>query len=92
MEYDRDTQLTRRDAAAALTQAGYPTASATLATLASRGGGPLYRRFGARAVYRWSDLIDWAASRLGPPIRSTSEVDTPTHRHRDGELTDASAA
>ena len=70
-----ETWLTRRSGASALTEAGYPTASATLAALASRGGGPLYRRYGARVLYRWGDLRDWAESRLTTPKRSTSEAD-----------------
>jgi hypothetical protein len=69
---DPEMLLTRRDAAAALTEAGYPTAAATLAT---RGRGPVYRRYGTRVLYRWYDLITWAESRLGPPMRSTSEAD-----------------
>jgi hypothetical protein len=72
---DPETMLLRSDAAAALTKAGYPTAPATLATLASRGGGPVYRRYGSRAIYRWGDLREWAQSRLGAPMRSTSEAD-----------------
>jgi hypothetical protein len=72
---DPETRFTRRNGAAALTEAGFPTAPATLATLASRGGGPVYRRYGSRVVYRWGDLLDWAGSRLGPPMRSTSETD-----------------
>ena len=72
---DPDARLSRRDAAAALTAAGYPTATATLATRASRGGGPVYRRYGARVVYRWSDLLGWAEGRLSEPMRSTSEAD-----------------
>src|SRR5690242_1606895 len=67
--------LPRREAAAALTEAGYPTATATLARKACVGGGPVYRRYGARVVYRWVDLVAWAESRLGPPIRSTAELD-----------------
>jgi hypothetical protein len=70
-----DLRLTRRQSAAALTEAGYPTSAATLATLASRGGGPVFRHYGARVLYRWGDLIEWAEARLGPPIRSTSERD-----------------
>ena len=70
-----DSLLTRRAAAAALTAAGYPTSSATLATLASRSGGPIYRHYGARVVYRWAELLDWAQSRLSAPMRSTSEAD-----------------
>jgi hypothetical protein len=70
-----DTLLTRRDAAAALTAAGFPVARATLATRASRGGGPPYRRWGRVPLYRWGDLLDWAQARLSTPIRSTSEAD-----------------
>jgi hypothetical protein len=71
---DPDTLLGRREGAAALTEAGYRTAPATLATRAVRGGGPIYRRYGPRVIYRWGDLLDWAQSRLGPPMRSTSEA------------------
>jgi hypothetical protein len=71
-----DTLLSRREAAAALTAAGYKTAAATLATRAVRGGGPPYRHYGPRVVYRWGDLVAWARARLGPPIRSTSEIDS----------------
>jgi hypothetical protein len=67
--------LGRREGAAALTEAGYRTASATLATLAARGSGPIYRRYGPGVIYRWGDLLDWAQSRLSPPMRSTSERD-----------------
>jgi hypothetical protein len=72
---DLEMLFTRRNAAAALTNAGFPTAPATLATLATRGGGPVYRRYGTRVLYRWGDLLDWAKSRLSAPIRSTSEAD-----------------
>jgi hypothetical protein len=72
---DADVLLTRADAAEALTEAGYPTARATLASMATRGGGPVYRHFGPRVVYRWGDLLDWARSRLLEPMRSTSEAD-----------------
>jgi hypothetical protein len=40
---------------------------------ATRGGGPPFRRFGARPLYRWSDAIAWAESRLSSLHRSTSE-------------------
>ena len=69
------TLLTRSQAAAALTATGYPTAPATLATKATRGGGPLYRSYGGRAIYIWSDLLAWAQSRTSSPRRSTSEHD-----------------
>jgi hypothetical protein len=72
---DPNTLLTRAAAAQALTEAGYPTARATLASLATRGGGPFFRHYGPRVLYCWADLIQWAESRLGPLIRSTSEAD-----------------
>jgi hypothetical protein len=72
-----DTLLTRRGAAEALTAAGFPTRAATLATRASRGGGPVFRKYGPRPLYRWDDLLDWAQSRLSQPMRSTSEADAP---------------
>ncbi len=70
-----DDLLTRDRAAAELTAVGYPTATATLATKASRGGGPLYRSYSGRALYRWADLLTWAESRTSAPRRSTSEAD-----------------
>ena len=72
---DRGALLTRRQAAEALTALGYPLSERTLSTKASRGGGPVFRHFGPRVLYRWGDLIDWAEGRLGPPCRSTSEAD-----------------
>ena len=73
--YDDDTLLTRDMAAAALTEAGYPVKSKTLATKATRGGGPPYRLFGVRPLYRWGDALAWAQGRLSAPRGSTSEKD-----------------
>jgi len=70
---DLDRLLTREEAALALTEAGFPTKAKTLATKATRGGGPPYRLYSARALYRWGDVLDWARSRLTPIVRSTSE-------------------
>ena len=70
-----DDLLTRTQTAAALTAAGYPTATATLATKACRGGGPLYRIYSGRALYRWADALAWAESRTSMPRHSTSELD-----------------
>jgi hypothetical protein len=72
---DPATLLTREAAAAALTAAGFPVKSKTLATKATRGGGPPFRRFGTKPLYEWGDLLDWARSRLSPPMSSTSEAD-----------------
>jgi hypothetical protein len=72
---DPNTILHRPAAAAALTAAGYPTAASTLATKATRGGGPRFQKFGKFAVYRWGDLLAWAEGRLGPSVTSTAELD-----------------
>jgi hypothetical protein len=71
---DLDRLLTREQAAAELTAAGYPTKAKTLATKATRGGGPPYRTYSGRALYRWGDALEWAQSKLGPIVHSTSEL------------------
>lgn len=63
--------INRAQCAKLLSEAGYPTSRHTLASLASRGGGPLYRKYGRVVVYRWSDALDWAQARLGA-FRSTA--------------------
>jgi hypothetical protein len=75
MIIDPEARLTRTAVAAALTAKGFPVRAATLATKATRGGGPPYQLFGARPLYRWADALEWAQSRLSPPRRSTSEAD-----------------
>jgi hypothetical protein len=72
---DPNALLTRDATAAALTERGYPTSPKTLATKASRGGGPRFCRFGPRVLYRWGDALDWAEKRLRPVVGSTSEAD-----------------
>ncbi len=67
--------LTRGRTAEALTEAGFPIKAKTLATKATRGGGPPYSRFGLRTLYRWDDALAWAEARLTAPHRSTSEQD-----------------
>jgi hypothetical protein len=71
-----DALLTRPQTAAALTEEGYPTSAATLATKASRGGGPPYQLFGPRVLYRWSTSLAWAQSRLSTPRCSSAEADS----------------
>lgn len=77
-EIDPNTLLTREQTAAALSAAGFPTKAKTLATKATRGGGPAYQLYSARALYRWGDALSWAKSRLAEPRRNTSE--TPARR------------
>ena len=66
--------LTRIETARALTSAGFPTKPATLATKATRGGGPPYRSFGNRVLYRWGDALSWAENCLSAPRTNTSQV------------------
>ncbi len=61
------TKLGRTSAAAALNEAGFSITPATLAGLASRGGGPPYDLFNGRARYQYGSLIDWAESRVKVP-------------------------
>lgn len=71
-----DSLLRRKAAAEALSAKGFPTSEKTLATKATRGGGPPYRLFGRIPLYRWGDALAWAESRLTPPRTTTSEADT----------------
>jgi hypothetical protein len=72
---DLDALLTREKTAAALNESGYPTSPRTLATMATRGGGPRFHRFGPRVLYRWREALGWAEKRLSPAMGSTSEAD-----------------
>lgn len=72
-----DAQMTREPLAAALTAEGFPIKAKTLATKATRGGGPPYRLFNGRALYRWGDALAWAKATATPLRRSTSEADAP---------------
>jgi len=73
--FSPEAMFTRDKGAAALSDLGYPVTKTTLATLASRADGPLYRRFGKRVLYRWSDLVAWAEARCTASRCSTSEAD-----------------
>ena len=76
MEGDtQDTRLTRDKVALRLTEAGYPISPKTLATKATRGGGPPYAVFSGRAIYRWGDALGWARKLTSATRCSTSEVD-----------------
>jgi hypothetical protein len=70
---DSNARLTRDALAKALTAKGYPVKPATLATKATRGGGPPYQLFGARPLYKWSTALSWAESRLSEPRSNSSE-------------------
>ena len=70
-----DALLTRDRTAEALTEAGFPIKAKTLATKATRGGGPPFNKFGPRALYRWGLALAWAKDRLTAARHSTSEND-----------------
>jgi hypothetical protein len=73
-ELNRDTLLTRAAAAEALREAGFPVAHASLETMACRGGGPPFRRFGRKPIYEWGSTLEWARGRLSAPVSNTSEA------------------
>lgn len=52
---------------------GIPIAVATLNKLATVGGGPTMQYAGRIPLYATEDLDAWAAARLSPPCRSTSD-------------------
>jgi hypothetical protein len=68
--------LTRPQLAKALTAEGFVTSTGTLATKASRGGGPPYVRYGKYALYDWDAALAWAQARCVPMGCSTSERDS----------------
>jgi hypothetical protein len=73
MAMEFECRLDRRQASAFLTDRGYRTAPATLAKLASIGGGPPFVSFGRKPLYREADLLAWAQSRTTGPRQSTSD-------------------
>lgn len=52
---------------------GIPVALATLAKMATVGGGPAMQHSGRIPLYHVNDLDAWAEERLSKPARSTSE-------------------
>jgi hypothetical protein len=72
---DPNALLRRTALAAALTESGYPIAPATLATMATRGGGPPFQLFGRIPIYRWGVGLAWAQGRCTEPRSSSSEAD-----------------
>jgi len=69
-------RLLRREPAAnyIVEKWGIPCSTKWLAKLAVVGGGPLFRKAGRFPLYDPEDLDQWAASRIGPKQKSTSEL------------------
>jgi hypothetical protein len=79
MSHNPDSLLRRKEAAAALSEAGFPTSSATLASMATRGGGPPFEYYSRFPLYRWGPTLAWAMARLSQPVANTSERRLSTH-------------
>lgn len=62
--------LTRSEAADYLTGKGVPTSKNTLQKFATVGGGPVYRRFGNRALYIRPDLDTYVVEKISEPMRA----------------------
>lgn len=71
----RKPRLRRDEACRYLeTQFGLSYAPATLATLATRGGGPAYQLANRTPLYPKTALDEWALDKLGPLRSSTSDT------------------
>lgn len=72
----QEEYISRIEAAAFCKERGYPVSKATLGKLASTGGGPKYKKFGAgrnaRVLYTKPDLLTWIQSKLTDPLPSSS--------------------
>lgn len=68
------TYLTRLEAEGFLRANGFPVSAKTLQKMATVGGGPIYQRFGHRALYTPDNLLAWARNRLSSPRCNTSEA------------------
>ena len=67
--------LSRRAAAQRIREKhGLPCTEATLANMAGRGNGPVYRLIAARAYYLPDDIDSWAEARIGPLIRRAADA------------------
>ena len=53
---------------------GVKVAPATLATLAHRGGGPRFQKFGRQPLYPRTELDTWAQAKLGGVVGNTTEA------------------
>jgi hypothetical protein len=70
----KERRYSRREAAQWLTDNGYRTAEASLAKLASVGGGPVFEKFGRKPLYTEAGLLAWVASRTTRPRQNTSQA------------------
>jgi hypothetical protein len=78
---DPNLLLSRVVTAEALSEVGYVIKPKTLATMATRGGGPPYHKWSKIALYKWDDALQWAQARLSGPHSNTSTHDASTRDH-----------
>jgi hypothetical protein len=64
--------LERPEAADYLTKRGLRVSKNTLQKYGTIGGGPVYRKFGNRALYTPDDLDAWVEGKLTAPRASSS--------------------
>src|SRR5215471_21111784 len=85
----RTQRLLRRKAASDYLREihGLERAPSTLAKLAVIGGGPVFRRAGRVPLYSPEDLDEWATSKLGPRMHSTSVAASVKHSVSDTAAT-----
>ena len=65
--------MTRAEVARYISARWFPYSAKTLAKVAVIGGGPPFRKAGRLPLYDRADCDAWAANKLGPRVRSTSE-------------------
>lgn len=72
MTHAPDKLFRRQEIADALCAEGFPTSRASLTTLASRGDGPPFSKFGRIVLYRWDTSLEWAKARMTPPATTAT--------------------
>jgi hypothetical protein len=72
-DYQSKKYIRRADAGSYLRERYGFCSPKTLAKLATVGGSPEYQKCGRTVLYTVEALDNWAQSRIGPPLRSTSE-------------------
>ena len=69
------TYYRRKEAAQYLQERyGFPCSQAWLASLASKGGGPLFQKAGRYPLYSESNLNTWAKKRISTPYETTKQL------------------
>lgn len=65
--------LTRREATDYINALGLPMGRNQLTQLAWSGGGPLFSKFGGRAMYRVADIEAWLEEQMSGSVTNTSD-------------------